>query len=210
MPIAELLASPNTAYLLLVAGLLALLFELIYPGQMVPGVVGVILIVVGLYLLGNLAVSTTGILLLVIGFIMLVAELLAPGFGGFGISGVISFGLGTYVLSSSGEANSVSPVVGAGTVGVLAFFSWLAWRAVRGTYRRANKLDQLRLVGRQGTARTALQPNGFVYYEGELWQARSTEGTIAAGEAVTVVEVSGMLLLVKRATLEGDGRRIQC
>lgn len=60
-------------------------------------------------------------------------------------------------------------------------------------------IGRIQLVSVQGLAQTDLDPEGAVLIAGELWQARSFDGTkIAANEGVEVLEVQGHLLLVKR------------
>jgi membrane-bound serine protease (ClpP class) len=60
-------------------------------------------------------------------------------------------------------------------------------------------IGRIQLVSAQGLAQTDLDPEGTVLIAGELWQARSFDGTkIAANEGVEVLEVQGHLLLVKR------------
>ena len=57
----------------------------------------------------------------------------------------------------------------------------------------------IQLLGATAYAQTELDPEGAVLIAGELWRARSFDGTtIAANERVEVVQVQGHLLLVKR------------
>ena len=60
-------------------------------------------------------------------------------------------------------------------------------------------MGRIQLLGTTGTAHTDLNPEGAVLIEGELWNARSIDGTtIAAQQDVEVVRVEGLLLLVRR------------
>jgi membrane-bound serine protease (ClpP class) len=54
------------------------------------------------------------------------------------------------------------------------------------------------LVGAEGEVRKALDPNGQVFVEGALWQARPAagDGPIAAGDRVRVESVDGLTLEV--------------
>ncbi len=60
------------------------------------------------------------------------------------------------------------------------------------------------MVGTKGKARSLLSPEGQVMIKGELWGAKSIDGNIAVGEAVTVVGQDGLQLIVRRA---GAGSR---
>ena len=50
-----------------------------------------------------------------------------------------------------------------------------------------------------------LNPEGFVLVDGELWRARSEDGTrMRVGETVTVSRIDGVVLIV-RAAFSGNG-----
>lgn len=57
----------------------------------------------------------------------------------------------------------------------------------------------LKLVGRVGSIERALEPEGFVLIEGELWRARVRGGEVSGrgGLEVRVVGASGCVLLVE-------------
>ena len=60
-------------------------------------------------------------------------------------------------------------------------------------------MGQIQLLGARAHVQTDLDPEGAVLVAGELWRARSFDGTtIAANEPVKVVQIQGHLLLVKR------------
>ena len=57
---------------------------------------------------------------------------------------------------------------------------------------------RIQLLGSKGFAQSDLSPEGAVVIDGELWRARSLDGTsIAVNRQVEVVAVDGHLLLVK-------------
>ena len=60
-------------------------------------------------------------------------------------------------------------------------------------------MGRIQLIGALALAQTDLDPEGAVLIAGELWRARSFDGTtIAAHSEVEVVQAQGHLLLVKR------------
>ena len=60
-------------------------------------------------------------------------------------------------------------------------------------------IGRIQLLGAAGVVHTDLDPEGAVLIEGELWSARSIDGTtIPAQQPIEVVRVEGHLLLVKR------------
>ncbi|HEU4477152.1 MAG TPA: NfeD family protein [Pyrinomonadaceae bacterium] len=65
-------------------------------------------------------------------------------------------------------------------------------------HKRAG-IGRIQLLGATGVVHRDLDPEGAVLIEGELWSARSIDGTtIPAQQPIEVVSVKGHLLLVKR------------
>jgi membrane-bound serine protease (ClpP class) len=61
------------------------------------------------------------------------------------------------------------------------------------------------MVGEEGEAVAAVDPDGVVEIRGALWRARTNRATpLAAGDPVRVVEVDGLLLEVE--PLEGAAK----
>jgi membrane-bound serine protease (ClpP class) len=54
------------------------------------------------------------------------------------------------------------------------------------------------LVGRKAEVRQALDPDGMIFIEGELWRARLEAGAAAIGEEVVVIGHEGNTLHVRR------------
>ena len=75
---------------------------------------------------------------------------------------------------------------------------------VHRTLRRRGRLGAEDLVGRVGRAATPLRPTGQVKIDGELWSARSTDGSsIARHEEIEVVTIRGNTVLVSRSVHDG-------
>jgi membrane-bound serine protease (ClpP class) len=195
--LSTLLADPTFAYVLLVIGLTALLVELSFPGQILPGAVGVILMLVSLYLFGRLPVDLAGVLLVVVAFVLLAAEVLAPGFGGFGVAGMAALAIGSLILTQSPAAAVVSSPVAVAVVLAFGGFVAFVWRSTRGLGRTRTGIGREGLVGAVGVARTDLAPRGFVFVEGELWEAESPDGPVSARDRVEVLGFEGHRLLVR-------------
>jgi membrane-bound ClpP family serine protease len=55
------------------------------------------------------------------------------------------------------------------------------------------------MIGKRGQVKENLDPKGYVLIGGELWQAETNDLSrpITAGERVTVVEMEGLLLIVR-------------
>ena len=86
-----LLSQPEMIYLLLLAGVFAVAFEVTHPGFVAPGVIGTICLVIGGYGLHLLPVDYAGLALVVLGIALMVAEAFVPAFGAFGLGGAAAF-----------------------------------------------------------------------------------------------------------------------
>ena len=94
----EILSNPNLFYLLFMAGLVGIGYELTHPGAMFPGIVGGICIILAFIAMAILPVSIGAAALILLGVALLVAEAFVTSFGILGISGFISFVLGSIFL----------------------------------------------------------------------------------------------------------------
>ena len=84
----QLLVNPNVAFLLILVGLLGLAIELFSPGLLLPGGIGLVSFVLGLYGTAQLPVTAAGIILLVTGIVLIIAEAHLPTNGILGIVGI--------------------------------------------------------------------------------------------------------------------------
>ena len=75
----------------------------------------------------------------------------------------------------------------------------LAAYVVHASRQRKYSRKPLNLVGRVAAVERALDPEGFVLIEGELWRARARGGEVLGrgGLSVRVVGASGCVLLVE-------------
>ena len=184
-------ASPAIAYLLIVGGALALVFEIFQPGFGVSGVTGVVLLLLGVYALTVLPVSPLGAALLALGLVLLSLDLSLAGFGGVTAAGTLALAAGSVLLFDGPDALKLSPwliafvVVSAGVFFVIVMTVVL--RAQAGQAQEG--ADQV--VGKRAVVRSMLNPEGHVFVDGALWRARAPEG---AGKVKTgtVVRITGL------------------
>jgi membrane-bound serine protease (ClpP class) len=192
----DLLIDPNIVALMLSIGVLGLVVELWNPGLVLPGTVGAISLIVGLYGLQVLPVSAAGVLLLLLSAALFVTDLLVTSHGALTAAGAVTFVLGALLLfDPAGPAYQVSLPVAlgiAGTVGVLMLFG--VGKAAQAR-RLTPEVGLHRLVGITGRVR----PDGLVSVAGELWRARGeADEPLVPGERVEVrrVDEEHLLLVV--------------
>src|SRR5690606_27685466 len=93
--VVSVLADPNIAILLGLGAMLGIGIELLHPGGIVPGVVGVICLILSLVAGQVLPISLGGLGLLLLGAVFFVVELFMPAFGVWGVAGVVCLVLGS-------------------------------------------------------------------------------------------------------------------
>lgn len=197
----HVLASPDVAVLLLMAGILGLYVEFSNPGLLIPGVAGATCVVLGLIALQILPFSWLGLILFVTGLGLLVAEVVLGTYG-------VLFALGIACLLVGGSMLFDVPEMGGLDVSFwsvllpavtgLALFGALVVFGVGRTARRRQTAGVDELIGMLGRADETLAPEGRVFVRGEYWGA-TAEAPVAAGERVEVVAVEGMRLRVRPA-----------
>ncbi len=200
----EFLANPDVAFLLLTIGGLAVVIELFNPGMIVPGVVGIVLLILAFLALGSLPVNWAGVALIILALALGFLETQVSGFGVLGVAAGICLILGGFLLfaqfgtpSPTLAPISVNPWLIVATASVLAGgLLYLVW-AIRKSQKEDRGEDTIQLMGRLGTVITELAPRGVVRMEDGNWTAVSdNDQVIAEGERVIVVGVDDLVLTV--------------
>jgi len=196
----KVITNPTVAYLLLLIGFYGIFFELYNPGAVVPGAVGVVSFLLGLYGLGIIGINWLGLLLILAGILLLALELVTPTFGGLAIAGAIALAIGSLVLISPDSPYGDIPIsVIATMVLTTVFFFLVAGRLGLKAQKRKKMTGYEELIGEEGTALTDFEKGkGKVFIKGEIWNAVS-EDNIKKDDTVIVEQVKGLTLYVKKA-----------
>ena len=193
------LMDPNIAFLLFALGGLAIFAELNHPGAVLPGVVGVISILLALFALNLLPTRYASLALLLAAFALFALEAKFATHGVLGIGGIVCMIFGALFLVDGPipemRVRFITAAVVSVPIGVIAIFLMtLVLRA------RRNRIvtGQEGMIGEIGVARTALGPDGKVFVHGEIWNAVAKKA-IDEGARVRVAGVDGLHLLVEPA-----------
>jgi membrane-bound serine protease (ClpP class) len=196
-----IIANPTIALLLVSLGSLAIVYEIINPGGYISGIAGAILLLIGLYAIGQLPVNYAGLALMLLAIVLFVAELFTPTFGALTLTGVVAFIAGALILFNTPEFAYQVPLPS--IIGIpigLAVIIGFGMRKVLQSMHVQPTTGQEGLLGATGTVKVALEPQGSVFVWGERWTATSEDGEpIPAGERVSVTAVDGFRLTVKKA-----------
>ncbi len=192
----DLLIDPNLIALMLSIGVLGIVVELWNPGLILPGTVGAVSLIVGLFGLQVLPINVAGLLLMLLAAGFFGAEAFVVSHGALALAGAVCFFIGSLMLfDPAGSAYQVSTGVALSFAVALALLFGFAAAKVWQVRRRPAQTGQEELVGQVGIVRSALDPEGYVHVHGELWRARSEDGPIPTGTPVEVASIDDGLVL---------------
>ena len=190
----SVITNPNIAYILLLLALYGIFFELMNPGSIFPGVIGMISGVIALYALNLLPFNYAGLLLILLGIAFMIAEVFVAGFGVLGIGGVVAFAFGSLLLFDAqtlGSGVSI-PLIIAFTLVSGGFFI-----LVLGYLLRARKTKVVtgaeEMIGADAEVIEVLDSGYRVQCHGEIWQAQS-DTPLKPGQHAQVVSLTGLTL----------------
>jgi membrane-bound serine protease (ClpP class) len=190
------LVDPNLAVLMLAAGVLLIYLEFNVPGTIVPGALGVLLVMLALFALNLLPLRYASVALLLVAMLLIVLEAKYGGHGALALTGIVAlvFGLLTLVDTPVHELRvhlGTAVAVGIAFGGITLFLAVIAMRARRLKVRTG--LDAL--VDQVAKALTPLSPTGQVLIDGAIWEALS-DVDVTAGSQVRVTGHDGLTLRV--------------
>jgi membrane-bound serine protease (ClpP class) len=187
---------PNVAFILFSLGMLALWAEFNHPGAILPGVVGLIAILLAVFALNILPTRFAALALILAAFALFALEAKFVSHGVLGTGGVLCLILGAVMLVDGPIPEMRVHFLTASAVsipiGIIAVF--LMTLVVRARKQRVATGSEA-MIGQIGVARTTLGPEGKVFVRGELWNA-TARSEIPEGTRVRVREVNGLRLLV--------------
>lgn len=197
-----IVSDPNIAYILMMLGVWGIILEFYHPGAILPGVVGAICILLGLYGLHTLPINYAGVLLILLAIILFIAEIKVTSYGMLTVAGIISMFIGSMMLIDSGSplesAIYISMKVIITTVIIIAgLFALLAWLVVK-AHRRKAMTGVSGMIGEIGEVFIdIINGTGTVKIMGEIWKAASNEN-IRKGDKVKVVDVKDLTIVVQK------------
>lgn len=198
--ILNIISDPNIAYLLMMLGFFGVMFELFNPGAILPGMVGVISLILAFYSMNTLPVNYAGLALIVFAIVLFLLEVKVMSHGMLAIGGSVSLLIGSMMLirrSSSLEFASISySVIIASTAVTVLFFLFVVGIGLKA--QRAKPVTGIEgLMGEVGETLANLNLGGTVRIHGEVWNAESISGAIGKGEKVRVAGIKDLKLYVE-------------
>lgn len=194
----NVLTNPNLAYILMILGFYGLLYEFTHPGIGFPGIAGAISLILAFYSMQTLPTNYAGVALIVLAILLFLAEVFVTSFGLLTLGGIISMTLGSLILFNSPadylrvSIHIIIPFV-LTTAFIMVFLIRLAVKA----YRKKSITGREGMINKIGEAYGAIDRQGKVFVNGEIWNAES-DGRIEDKEKIRVVSVNGMIVKIKK------------
>ncbi len=189
---------PEVLLILTLVSIYGILGEISNPGAIVPGVAGVISLILLLFGVAAMPINVAGFALIALAIILFVMEAFTPTFGLLLGGGAVAFFLGALMLFQDLPQDmqlSLAWLIPATVVTVL-FFGWVVYYGIRAQFGQT-RTGVNTMVGEVTTALEKIdQTRGRVMISGEYWNARS-DTPIRKGQKCEIVAVNGLTLQVK-------------
>jgi len=202
----SVITNPSVAYLMILVGIYALIFEFTNPGLILPGVVGAICILIAMYAFQLLPVNYAGLALLLLGIAFMVAEVWITSHGALAVGGLAAFVVGSVMLLDTDVPQFEIPyaLIGGVTAASATFLFLVLGMLVR-SRRRPVVSGREELIGAPGEALEDIAGEGWARVHGERWRVR-TRAPLKRGQALRVAAIDGLVLEVTHATEDSTGR----
>ncbi|MEX0661648.1 MAG: nodulation protein NfeD [Balneolaceae bacterium] len=193
---------PEVMLILTMVAIYGIIGEVTNPGGIVPGMAGVIALILLLYGVAAMPVNIAGFLLIGLAIILFVIEAFTPAFGILITGGAVSFFLGALMLfQDMPEEMQVSWywLIPATIVTVL-FFAWIVTSGIK-AQMGGNRIGIEYETGKEVTVSDRITPEipGRIQHAGEYWTAESDE-ILEEGDRCVIVEFRGLKVFVKSKT----------
>jgi len=199
------ITDPSVAYILLLVGIYGLFFEFSNPGYVLPGVAGLICLILGLYAFQLLPVNYAGLVLIMLGIAFMIAEIYFPAYGSLGVGGVLAFIIGSVILiptEAPGFGIPLPLILGIGIASAL--FLILVMGMVVKVRNRPVVSGREELLGSIGEVTENFEGEGWAKVHGETWRVKSAV-RLQRGQKIRVAKIDGLTLEVVPEFLPDKG-----
>lgn len=191
------LTDPNIAYLFLLLAIYGLFFELSNPGLILPGVVGVLSLLLTLYAFQLMPINYVGLAFILVGVAFMIVEMYVTSYGAIALGGIIAFILGSVMLFDASDPHfhlSWSLILAMSII-TIAFFFMILTLALR-SHKKAVVTGVEGLIGSEGHVLSVNGDHITVRVLGEIWEANSSH-LLQPNQKIRVIRVNGLVLKIE-------------
>lgn len=209
--VAHIVTHPFVIPILLIIGIVGLVIELLIPGVMLPGVIGVTAF--GLFFFGHMIAGFAGwesLFLFLLGVVLLIIEMFVTSFGILGVAGIVAVGSSVGIAVFDAKYGIQSFLVSLVFAGVAAWIT-IKYFGHRGIWNKLILKDQFTkeagyvpvksynyLLYQEGTALTPLRPSGTALINEQRFDVVTEGNFIQPGESIVVIHVEGVRIVVRQ------------
>lgn len=189
---------PQIMLILTLIAIYGIVGEVTNPGAIIPGVAGVISLILLLYGVSAMPINVAGFILIGLAIILFVTEAFTPTFGILLTGGAVSFFLGALMLFQDFPEDmqlSLWWLVPA-TIMTVAFFGWIAAYGIKAQFTEHRSGLESHIGKTAKVVDTVTQDGGRVDFAGEYWNARS-ETEIPEGNRCEIIGFEGLTCIVQ-------------
>ncbi|SMO46819.1 NfeD family protein [Fodinibius sediminis] len=190
---------PEVMLILTMIAIYGIIGEVTNPGAIVPGVAGIIALILVLYASASMPINIAGFALIGLAIVLFIAEAFTPAFGILIAGGAISFFLGALMLFQDLPASmelSWAWLIPA-TILTTLFFVWIVTEGIRIQFSN-NITGKESMIGKKAEVVEPIDnSHGRIFINGEYWNAVSEE-SITEGESCEIVDIQGLTAKVRR------------
>ena len=190
---------PEVMLILTLVAIYGIIGEVTNPGGIIPGVSGVIALILLLYGVAAMPINLAGFLLIGLAIILFVAEAFTPAFGILITGGAVAFFLGALMLFQDlpDEMQVSLYWLIPATLVTAGFFAWIVTYGVKSLFAPVRSgLEST--IGKTAEVTDSILPGqpGRVFFDGEYWKAES-ETPLNEGDKCEILEYEGLKVKVK-------------
>lgn len=189
---------PEVMLILTMIAIYGIIGEVTNPGAIVPGVAGVIALILVLYASAAMPINLAGFALIGLAIVLFIAEAFTPTFGLLIAGGAVSFFLGALMLFQDLPQSmelSWAWLIPA-TILTTLFFVWIVTEGLRAQFS-THKTGKESMIGKRAEVIEKINSqSGRVFVNGEYWNAVSDK-VIEEGQACEIESIEGLTIKVK-------------
>jgi len=193
---------PEIMLILTMVAIYGIVGEVTNPGAIVPGVAGVIALILLLYGSAAMPINVAGFILIGLAIVLFITEAFTPTFGILMTGGAVSFFLGALMLFQDfpKEMQLDWYWLVPATILMVIFFGWIATSGIRAQFT-GHRTGLESLIGKKAKVIDDVNTDsGRVLISGEYWNAVTEGEEIKSNEWCEIVRFEGLTVTVKPYT----------